>query len=128
MIDDIIKSIEWLEGRLKSEDIVSIGIVIDKLAIQSMTLAEQVSEAYALMNEAEDEYNHAVAKFIKEFPGARNRADIEAEVEFEDKKKHWTETKNVYKRLNMYLDRVDKIIESHRQRVSVIKQSSMKNV
>ncbi len=128
MTDDIIKSIDWLESRLKSEDIVSLGIVIDKLAIQSVTLANQVSEAYALMNEAEDDYKHSIAEYMNDFVGAKNKAEIAAEVKFKDKKEHWTATKNVYKRLDMFLDRVDKIIESHRQRVSVIKQASMKNV
>lgn len=128
MIDEIIKSINWLESRLKSEDIVSLGIVIDKLAIQSVTLANQVSEAYALMNEAEDDYKHSIAEYMNEFVGAKNKAEIAAEVKFKEKKMHWTATRNVYKRLDMFLDRVDKIIESHRQRVSVIKQASMKNV
>jgi hypothetical protein len=126
--DDIQKSIDWLEQRIKSENIIELGIVLDKLSIQSMYLASQVSDAYELMNQAEDDYKHAVARYIKDFPGSRAKADVEAEVAYQDKKEHWTACKSVYKKLQMYLDRVDKIIESHRQRISVIKQTSLKNL
>jgi hypothetical protein len=128
IIVDIKKSIDWLDQRIRSENIVELGVVLDKLSIQSLYLATKVSEAYNLMNEAEDDYKHCVASFIKNYAGSRAKADVEAEDLFKDKKIHWTQCKGVYKYFALYLDRVDKIIESHRQRISVIKQTNLKNL
>ena len=128
MIDDILKNIKWLEDRITSEDIVNIGIVLDKISIQAMYFSSQVSDAYALMGEAEDSYKHAVAAFIRGFAGSTAKAEREAEIEYASLKLRWTAAKNMYKKLDMFLDRVDKVIESHRQRVSVIKQTVLKNM
>ena len=128
MIEEIKKSIDWLEARIKSENIVEIGIVLDKLSIQALYLATQVTDAYELMSQAEDDYRHAVADFVVGRQGSLAGAEREAEVKFREKKEHWTACKSMYKKLDMYLDRVDKIIESHRQRISVIKQTNLKNI
>lgn len=128
IIDDIMTNIDWLEKRVKSENIVELGVVLDKLSIQSLYLATQVTDAYELMNQAEDDYKHSVAKFVKEYDGSLAKAEREAEVEFKSKKEHWSACKSVYKKLDVLLDRIDKIIESHRQRVSVIKQTNLKHI
>lgn len=128
IVDEIDKSIKWLDDRVKSEDIIGISMVVDKLAIQSMYFSSQVSDAYELMSKAEDDYKHSCAEYIRSHTGSKARAEIEAEVEYKAKKEHWTDMKCIYKKLDTYLDRLDKIIEAYRQRVSVIKQASMKNL
>jgi hypothetical protein len=87
-----------------------------------------VTEAYSLQNILEDEYKHSVAEFRKEYKGGVGKGEIEAEVEFADKKRDWTQAKNIYKKLSMKLDRIDKILESHRQSISVVVKTSLKNM
>lgn len=128
MVEEINKTIKWLDERVKSEDIVGLSMVIDKLAIQSMYFSSQVTDAYELMSQAEDNYKHAVAEYVAKSTGAIGKAEIAAVAEYQDLKKAWTDLKCIYKKLDTYLDRLDKVIESHRQRVSVIKQASMKNL
>jgi hypothetical protein len=128
MVDDIMKNVEWLDAHVRSENIIELGMVLDKLSIQSMRLAQEVSDAYELMSKAEDDYKHSIALFVKGFEGSMAKAEREAEVEFKEKKEFWTACRSAYKRIDMFLERVDKVIESHRQRVSVIKQTSLKNL
>jgi hypothetical protein len=127
-LDKIKDIIDWLEERIRSENIVELGMVLDKLSIYSFYLGKMVSDAYELMNECEDDYKHSVARFVKEYEGSLAKAEREAEVEYEEKKRMWTKAKSGYKKLDMFLDRIDKVIESHRQRISVIKQTNLKNI
>jgi hypothetical protein len=132
MTDELIKTIKkqitWLDNNAKSTNIQAISIVVNKLQILAQTLSEDVTQAYALMNETEDNYKAAIAKFVAEYDGGVAKAERLAEVEFVALKKQWTQAKNIYKGLDMLLDRLDKISDSQRQRVSVVKQSDLKNV
>jgi hypothetical protein len=128
LIDLINNQIEWLDDNIHSNDIVSIGMVLDKLSILSEGFGEIVSEAYGVMNELEDDYKLAVSEFRKDFKEGVAKGEIEAEVRFANKKKDWTQAKNIYKKLSMKLDRIDKILESHRQSISVMVKTSVKNM
>lgn len=128
LIDLINKQIKWLDDNIKSQDILSVGKVLDKLSILAESFGEVVTDTYALMNELEDSYKHSVAEFRKNFKGGVARGEIEAEVEFAELKRDWTAAKNGYKKLSMKLDRIDKILESHRQSISVMVKTGIKNM
>ncbi len=130
LITLIDKQVAWLDAKLdqKSNDIIGVSKVKDKLAILSEGLGEVVTDAYGIMNELEDEYKFAIAQFKKDFKGGVAKGEIEAEVEFAGKKKDWTQAKNMYKKLNMKLERIDKILESHQQSVSVLVKTGLKNM
>lgn len=128
MIDEILSNVRWLDANAKSEDILNKGIVLDKLSIQCVYLAEQVSDAYSFMNNAEDAYKIAVADYCKNSTEGVAKSEKAAEVEHADLKKAWTKAKNDYKRLNTFLERIDKVLESSRQRISVVKQTGLKNL
>ena len=125
MTDEIItaihKSIKWLDDHKTSNNITDLVIVIDDLTINAAYLGTLVTEAYQLMNETEDEYKIAVADYVTSFDGSTAKAERHAEVEHQGKKRDWTAAKNGYKKLSMMLDRIDKICDAHRQRVSVMK-------
>jgi len=127
-IDEINKLIAWLDDNKRSNNIISIGKVLDNLSIQAEYFAELVTDAYSLMNELEDDYKIASAEFMKDFKGSVAKGEIEAEVLFQDKRREWTQAKNIYKKLNTMLDRIDKILESHRQSISVQVKTSVKNM
>jgi hypothetical protein len=125
MTDEILtaihKSIKWLDNHKTSNNITDLVIVIDDLTINAAYLGTLVTEAYQLMNETEDEYKIAVAAYVTAFDGSTAKAERHAEVEYQDQKRDWTAAKNGYKTLSMMLDRIDKICDAHRQRVSVMK-------
>jgi uncharacterized protein YaaR (DUF327 family) len=126
--ESITGSINWLDKHKDSNNILNISKVIDNLAIKSATLGEMVSEAYALMNEAEDDYKISVAKFMSEATSSAAKAERDAEAKYAEQKRHWTACKNTYKKLDNFLERIDKICESHRQRISIMKMAEMKNI
>ena len=128
IIIQIKKSITWLDEHKKSNSIVPISKVINSLTIDSVTLGDTVSDAYALMNELEDNYKIAEANFINEFEGSNAAAERAAEAHLAAEKRLFTEAKNTYKRLNTFLDRIDKICDAYRQMISVVKQTDLKNV
>lgn len=128
MIDEILSNVRWLDANVKSEDILNKGTVLDKLSIQCVYLAEQVSDAYGFMNNAEDAYKIAVAEYCKNSTEGVAKSEKSAEVEFANLKRDWTDAKNGYKRLSMFLERIDKVLESSRQRISVVKQTGLKNL
>ncbi len=130
IIDQMLRDIAWLDKHKKSENAVALTAVIDSLSIAAVTLGEQVSDAYEIMNNLEDTYDIAKAKFMDSFDGSNAAAKTKADAD-EDlivMRRNFTEAKNVYKRVNMFLDRIDKVCDSHRQRISVVKQTDMKNL
>lgn len=122
------RQLKWLDENVKSNDVVSVDRVLDKLAMLADSFGELVSDAYALANYLEDDYKHSVAEFKKSFKGGVAKGEIEAEVQYKQKKIDWTQAKNGYKKLSMKLDRIDKILESRRQTVSVIVKTQIKNI
>lgn len=119
VVDQINDCIEWLNAHDKSHNLVEICQVIDKLAVLSVSVGEQVSEAYALMNDLEDEYNMAYAQAVSQSSLSVAKAEAHAEATID--KSPYTTAKNAYKRLSIYLERIDRVIESYRQLVSVSK-------
>lgn len=128
IIKEIGKTIVWFEKNADSENLALLSQELTKLVAQSATLANDVIVAYALMNDSEDNYKIAVDDFIRNFEGSIAAAEPRARAEHADLKRAWTSAKNLYKRYDVILDRVDKICDAIRQRVSVVKQAEMKNL
>lgn len=125
---EIHKLIAWLDKNKGTNNVQNVGKVLDSLAIHSERFGDIVSEAYADVNFLEDNYKLAVAEFRKNYTGGVAKGEIEAEVEFAEMKRDWTEAKNIYKKLATKLDRIDKILESHRQTISVVVKTGLKNM
>lgn len=121
VIEQIDKCIKWLDENNKATNLVAITQTIDRIAVLSVNVGHMVSEAYALANELEDQFKHQYAKAISESELSVAKAEKTAEVVTFEAKKDWTAAKNGYKRLGVYLDRLDKVIESYRQHVSICK-------
>jgi len=123
-IDLIQDCINWLDQHNKSTALVPITQTIDRLAVLSVSLGHEVSEAYALMNTLEDSYDISFAekfsKLTKEGTSAAAAKPM-VEAELAHMKRDWTTAKNGYKRLSLFIDRIDRVIESYRQYISVSK-------
>ncbi len=128
IINDIKRNLDWLTQNKKSNNISNIVIVINDLSIQSATLGELKSDAFDLMADYEFDYKQSFAKYITESSVAVNKSERLAEVEFTEKKKLWIEAEKTYYRLKSWIDRLDKVLDSHKQRVSVEKQMSIKHL
>lgn len=128
IIDDIRKNLDWLTLNRASNNITNIVIVIDDLSIQSATLGELKSDAYDLMSDLEFDYKDSVAKFVAKYEGATAKAERVAEVEYSEKKRLWKDSEKAYYRLKSWIDRLDKILDAHKQRVSVEKQTGLKHM
>ena len=126
--DEILSNLRWLENNIKSDDIIGKSKVLDKLAILSLNFSQQVTDAYSVMNELEDDYKIAIATFMRDFDGSAAKGEREAEVAHAKEKKDWTKAKNLYKGLNTFLDRIDKVLDAGRQSISVIKQTNLKHM
>ena len=128
ILDELNNNVKWLERYVKSDNIVEKGKVLDKISILCLNLSTMVTDAYTLMNDLEDDYKIAVSKYVKDSEASAAKAEREAEALYADKKKDWTAAKNGFKKLNVFLERLDKIQESHRQSISVIKQTGLKHM
>lgn len=128
LITLIRRQIDWLDANIQNTNAVAVTQVCDKLSTLSYNFGDVVTGAYELMNQLEDDLKLAVATFKKEFKGSVARADIEAEVECAKQRKDFTQAKNVYKRLNVQLERIDKILDSRKQSVSVLMKTSVKGI
>jgi hypothetical protein len=128
IIDQIRDNIKWLEDNAESDNIMAITQIENKLQIQAGTLAGEVIKAYAVMNELEDAYKFKMAEFISTSDKSEAKARAAGEATFQKEKKDWTAAKNTYKRFDVILERIDKICDSQRQRISVVKQADLKNI
>lgn len=120
-IEQIDEVITWLKENEKSNNLVEICRKIDRLAVLSVSVAHDVSTAYSIMNELEDEYDIEFAKGISSSQDSVAKAERKMEATLAEEKRLYTKAKNNYKKLDMYLDRIDRVIESYRQLVSVSK-------
>jgi hypothetical protein len=126
-IDLIIKRLKWLETNNRSNNIVNISKVLSDLSLLAVTLGEDVSNAYRLQSEYEDNYDIAFAQKFSELTKAGTSAAAAkpiVEAELANEKREWTTAKGVYKRLSTFLDRLDKVLDSHRQALSIAKLES----
>ena len=122
-IDLIQDCITWLDDHNKSTDLVRISQTIDRLAVLTVSLGHEVSSAYGLMNDLEDTYDIKFAEefveAVKDMSAAAAKPYVEAKLG--EDRRNFTKAKNGYKRLSVFLERVDKTIESYRQFISVSK-------
>lgn len=120
-IEQIDACIKWLNDNDKSNNLVDICKTIDKLSVLSVSVGHEVSDAYSWMNQAEDDYKIGFSREVSQSSLSVAKAEYNAECETREFKMQYTEAKNAYKRLSIYLERIDRVIESYRQLVSVAK-------
>jgi len=121
-IEKIHQIIRWLETHSRSQDISGFCVSLDELAIASFYLAEAVSEAHTTMNDAEASYKAAMARSVAESKESTAKAERLAEVSHEGLRKEFVSWRNLYSKLRLKMDRIDSVLESHKQRVSFLKQ------
>lgn len=119
--------VRWLENNGKSQDISGIVIALDDLAIASFYFVEQVSDAHAQMNEAEAIFKATFARSVSESKESTAKAERTAEVICESLRRDFVTWKNLYSKLRLRMDAIDKILDTHRQRVSLLKQMELKH-
>ena len=131
VLEDIKKNLDWLDKNAKTPNITDISIVLVKLSTQGVTLGELKSDAYDVMIDLEEEYKSSMAEkvneLIREGMGVA-AAERQAEEALKQKRKDWKDADKVFSRLRGFLDRVDKVSDAVRQRVSVEKQTGLKNM
>ena len=129
--DRIVAGLKWLEERNDSTDIVGLSQGLNRLAILTVRLGEEVTDAYALQSDLEDQYDTKFAKRFSELTAtgtsaAAAKVMVEAELALD--KGAWTQSKILYKRLNSFLERTDRVLDTFRQYISCQKQADMKNI
>lgn len=129
IITRISLAIKQLEDLKDSNDIVGIGSLCNDLALASSYFAKLVADAYEVANECEDEYKQSVSATTENLTSslAFNRAEAKAEIENSDKKKDWTKAKAVYNRYKLYLDRIDRVLDTFKQYTSSVKMIDLKH-
>lgn len=128
LITLIEKQIAWLDANVKSTNAVAVTQVCDKLAILSSNFGDLVTDAYGLMNDLEDDYKLAVSTFKKNFKGSVARSEVEVDSECDQKRRDWTQAKNGYHKLKIKLERIDKILDSRKQSISVLMKTEGKRI
>jgi hypothetical protein len=129
--DSIISGLKWLEDRYDSTDIASLSHGLNRMAILTARLADEVVDAYELLSQLEDNFDEAFAKKFSELTGKGTSAAAAkpmVEAELVEMKREWTRAKVLYKKLNSFLDRCDRVMDTFRQSISVQKQADMKNI
>jgi hypothetical protein len=127
-IEAIHEIVRWLQSNGKSQDVSSICIALNDLAIQSFWFAEEVSRAYSTMNSTEEAYKAAMAKDVAASTLPTAKAERLAEAKYAPLKQEFIEYKNLYNKLRALTERVDRILDHEKQRVSLIKQLDLKNL
>jgi hypothetical protein len=124
-------SIKKLERLKESSAIVEIGAICNTLSIDSSYFAKLVADAYAVMNEAEDEYKMKISQEVELLTTSgmpASKAEKVAENKYNEDKKTWTQAKNLYKRYSLYLDRIDRILDEFKQYCSSVKMTDLKRI
>jgi hypothetical protein len=129
--EQIIKDLKWLEERKTSTDIVSISHVLNHLNGLMVSFGDEVTAAYELQCEAEDKYDIAFAKKFSELTASGTSAAAAkpiVESELGELKKEWTKAKVMYKKLNSFMDRVDRLADGFKQSQSILNKVDLKRV
>lgn len=124
VVDQIQENLAWLSENNKSNNIVKLSQCLNKLQILAVSFDEEVTAAYETMNDLEDEYKEAVEAHKDELLNQKvsaAAAKTRAEAKFVEKKKLHTQAKNIYKKLNSFQERVDKVVDAYKQYVSNLK-------
>lgn len=131
IIDDIKTNLDWLSQNAKTPNITDISIVLVKISTQAVTLGELKSDAYDVMIDLEEEYKSSMAVRVNELiSGGMGvaAAERQAEADLKEKRRDWKQADKIFSRLRGFLDRVDKVCDATRQRVSVEKQTGLKHM
>lgn len=124
IIDQIRECIQWLHENNKSKHIVKISQCLNKLATLTITLSDDVYEAYKLQSDLEDIYDDKLADRLVQLAkdGVSAAASKpQAQSELKADKANFTAAKNGFKKLAMFQERVDKVMDTYKQYVSNLK-------
>jgi hypothetical protein len=117
--------LRWLEAHRKSTNIVQLSQALNTLNIFAITLGNQVSGAYEILNELEHEYDSLTTnEFLSLIEAKKNSAAAAkplSEQKYVDLKLSCVKARNIYKRLSVQLDRVDRLSDVFRQYISNLK-------
>ena len=80
VIEQLDSCIKWLDDNNKSNNLIAITQVIDRIAVLSVNVGHMVSEAYDLSNKLEDEFKFTFAKAVAESELSVAKAEKAAEV------------------------------------------------
>lgn len=129
--DVISKGLKFLQGLENSNDISTIAKALNRISILTVRLGEEVTDAYQLQSELEDAYDRASSKRSSELIEGGTSAAAAKQIvalELADMKKDWTAAKVGHKKLSMFLERVDKVMDTFKQSQSVIKAVDLKHL
>lgn len=129
--DSIIKGLRYLESQTNSNDISTIAKALNKLAILTVRLGEEVTDAYKLQSELEDDFDAAYAKRFSELTASGTSAAAAkpiVEAELIEMKRDWTAAKVGYRKLASFLERVDRVLDTFKQSQSVIRTTDLKHL
>ena len=131
IVEEIRRNLDWLNLNAKSPNISDIVIVLNKLSIQAVTLGDLKSDAYDVMTDMEDDYKSSMADKVNELiKGGLGvaAAERQAEADLKTKRNDWKQAEKIFQRMRTFLDRIDIVLDAHRQRVSVEKQTGLKHM
>jgi hypothetical protein len=129
-LDQIIDHIQWLQDNRKAPNIHEISRVINSISILAVTVGQDKTDAYELMNNAEVDYDILYAQKFSELTKSGTSAAAAkpiVEAELGEQKRAYTQAKNIYKKLDEFLSRLDRVCESHRQFIS-LQKLEIKNI
>lgn len=126
-IDQALEIISSLDSYYNSDNVILIGQLCNKLSVISVTIGKEYTKAHKWATELEDNYEFEISKYVKNGDSV-SKAEREAKVEFFDKKKEVTGAKNVVKSLDVFLRRVDRMLDHYKQYISSIKTTDLKHI
>lgn len=120
--------ISYLQANASSNDVNDLSIKLNELSVHAVYFAEHVTDAFALMNNSEDAYKTAVAGYISESTLPAAKSEREAETKFANLRKEFLDNKNLQRKFSTKLDRIDKVLDHFKQRISVINKMEGKHL
>lgn len=130
IIDEIEKSITWINNNSKSTDIASLSTATTKMSGDCYFFSKMVSDAYELMSTTEDEYKAAKAAYIRDSKDGITKAKeiVDCDEEVAKLKKIATDANNLHNRYRRYAAAFDTVLDCARQKISVYKTLDAKNI
>jgi hypothetical protein len=127
-ISDIL---DWINTNNKTNNTIDLSRANTRLGYLSITLGKMVTDAYELYQSLEAEYDAKYAKKKKELvESGKSSAGAEDIVkgELADLKLDVTKAKISHKKLDSYLNRLDKQMDAVKQQISTINKTDLKRL
>ena len=129
VIQEALKTIQELDRLYDSNNPIVVNQHCNRLSNLSVNVGKLTSDAEKLLDELEAEYDNAVEKkkleLIESGVGV-GKAESMAKVELFNKKKDSLLAKDGYKRLDRFLKRIDKVLDSNKQYCATLKKTDFR--